>query len=205
MKQTRNSQNHASLEDLISKAWQESASLGVPCERDTASVRTAVQPAQMWNPEIYFYSHRAAKGQLSQIEGQEIGIAFFNEDGYMVQSYTGCSRFEQELAARQLIPGSCWALSALGANAVSVGLCAQQNISMEGSQNYCRCLRGFSSVFHPLMLESNINAGNQKIPADLSHLKYGVSVTDACIDWETTEHALRMTNRRLLDKKLNGE
>ena len=157
MKQTRNSQNPASLEDLISKAWQESASLGVPCERDTASVRTAVQPAQMWNPEIYFYSHRAAKGQLSQIEGQEIGIAFFNEDGYMVQSYTGCSRFEQELAARQLIPGSCWALSALGANAVSVGLCAQQNISMEGSQNYCRCLRGFSSVFHPLMLESNIN------------------------------------------------
>ena len=56
-----------------------------------------------------------------------------------------------------------------------------------------------------VMLESNINAGNQKIPADLSQLKYGVSVTDACIDWETTEHALRMTNRRLLDKKLNGE
>ena len=56
-----------------------------------------------------------------------------------------------------------------------------------------------------VMLESNINAGNQKIPADLSQLKYGVSVTDACIDWETTEHALRMTNRRLLDKKLKGE
>lgn len=56
-----------------------------------------------------------------------------------------------------------------------------------------------------VMLESNINTGNQKIPADLSQLKYGVSVTDACIDWETTEHALRMTNRRLLDKKLNSE
>lgn len=42
-----------------------------------------------------------------------------------------------------------------------------------------------------LMVESNIGAGNQKIPADLSQLKYGVSVTDACIDWETTEKALR--------------
>ena len=38
-----------------------------------------------------------------------------------------------------------------------------------------------------LMLESNINEGNQKIPADLSQLKYGVSITDACINWETTE------------------
>jgi len=38
-----------------------------------------------------------------------------------------------------------------------------------------------------LMIESNINAGNQPIPENLADLKYGVSVTDACIDWETTE------------------
>ena len=38
-----------------------------------------------------------------------------------------------------------------------------------------------------LMIESNLNAGNQPIPEDLSDLKYGVSVTDGCIDWETTE------------------
>ncbi len=42
-----------------------------------------------------------------------------------------------------------------------------------------------------IMLESNIEAGNQKIPEDLSQLKYGVSVTDACIDWDTTEKLLR--------------
>jgi 3-deoxy-7-phosphoheptulonate synthase len=42
-----------------------------------------------------------------------------------------------------------------------------------------------------LMVESNIGAGNQKIPSDLSQLEYGVSVTDACIDWATTETALR--------------
>jgi len=41
-----------------------------------------------------------------------------------------------------------------------------------------------------LMLESNIAAGNQSIPQDLSQLTYGVSVTDGCIDWETTETLL---------------
>ena len=42
-----------------------------------------------------------------------------------------------------------------------------------------------------LMIESNIVAGNQSIPTDLSQLKYGCSVTDACIDWETTEKMIR--------------
>lgn len=41
-----------------------------------------------------------------------------------------------------------------------------------------------------LMVESNIGPGNQKIPKDLSELQYGVSVTDACIDWDTTERNL---------------
>ncbi|MGB2065805.1 MAG: 3-deoxy-7-phosphoheptulonate synthase, partial [Marinomonas gallaica] len=38
-----------------------------------------------------------------------------------------------------------------------------------------------------LMIESNIGWGNQKVPADLADLNYGVSITDACIDWEATE------------------
>ena len=49
-----------------------------------------------------------------------------------------------------------------------------------------------------IMLESNINAGNQQIPNDLSQLQYGVSVTDACIDWETTETLLREMREKLL-------
>jgi len=48
-----------------------------------------------------------------------------------------------------------------------------------------------------LMLESNLHAGNQKITADLSDLKYGVSVTDACMDWETTEATLRQAREFL--------
>ena len=50
-----------------------------------------------------------------------------------------------------------------------------------------------------VMLESNINAGNQPIPADLSQLKYSVSVTDACIDWATTEKMLRDARAKLKD------
>jgi len=42
-----------------------------------------------------------------------------------------------------------------------------------------------------MMLESNLHAGTQPIPPDISQLRYGVSVTDACIDWGTTESALR--------------
>ena len=48
-----------------------------------------------------------------------------------------------------------------------------------------------------IMLESNIHAGNQSIPADLRQLAYGVSVTDACIDWESTETLLRETRNKL--------
>jgi 3-deoxy-7-phosphoheptulonate synthase len=50
-----------------------------------------------------------------------------------------------------------------------------------------------------VMLESNLHAGNQSIPADLSQLKYGVSVTDACIDWGTTEKLLREARLKLKD------
>ncbi len=42
-----------------------------------------------------------------------------------------------------------------------------------------------------LMIESNLEAGNQSIPEDLGKLKYGCSVTDACVDWPTTEKMIR--------------
>jgi 3-deoxy-7-phosphoheptulonate synthase len=50
-----------------------------------------------------------------------------------------------------------------------------------------------------LMVESHLNWGNQSIPDNLDDLKYGVSVTDACIDWETTEKALRDMREKLKD------
>jgi len=40
------------------------------------------------------------------------------------------------------------------------------------------------------MLESNIAGGNQPLARGREGLRYGVSVTDACLDWETTERCL---------------
>src|SRR5512133_2518049 len=42
-----------------------------------------------------------------------------------------------------------------------------------------------------LMVESFIEPGSQPIPSDLSKLRYGCSVTDACVGWDTTEEMLR--------------
>ena len=47
------------------------------------------------------------------------------------------------------------------------------------------------------MLESNINSGKQAFPQDRENLQYGISITDACIDWETTEELLRNAYKKL--------
>ena len=52
-----------------------------------------------------------------------------------------------------------------------------------------------------VMIESYLEAGNQKIPSDLCQLKYGVSITDACIDWVTTERILLDAHRKLQTRK----
>ncbi|MDN3526124.1 3-deoxy-7-phosphoheptulonate synthase [Halomonas sabkhae] len=50
-----------------------------------------------------------------------------------------------------------------------------------------------------LMVESNLGWGKQKIPADISQLTYGVSITDACIDWEATVDAFKTMNDKLAE------
>ncbi|MEE3177630.1 MAG: 3-deoxy-7-phosphoheptulonate synthase [Verrucomicrobiota bacterium] len=51
-------------------------------------------------------------------------------------------------------------------------------------------LAGGSSDIAAVMIESNLEEGNQKLTDDLSALKYGQSVTDACVDWVDTESIL---------------
>ncbi len=41
------------------------------------------------------------------------------------------------------------------------------------------------------MVESHLHWGNQVMPKDVNELQYGVSVTDACVDWATTETMVR--------------
>jgi 3-deoxy-7-phosphoheptulonate synthase len=54
-----------------------------------------------------------------------------------------------------------------------------------------------TTAINSVMIESNLEAGNQSIPDNLSDLKYGVSVTDKCVDWQTTEEMLTRTFNNL--------
>jgi 3-deoxy-7-phosphoheptulonate synthase len=48
-----------------------------------------------------------------------------------------------------------------------------------------------------LMLESNLQEGRQDYKGSLDALRYGVSITDACIDWETTEELILSAHDQL--------
>lgn len=58
-------------------------------------------------------------------------------------------------------------------------------------------LSGSGNIFG-LMLESFLEAGNQPFAVGTSALQYGVSITDECISWETTETLLLETQAKLL-------
>lgn len=51
-----------------------------------------------------------------------------------------------------------------------------------------------------MMLESNIHSGNQKNSGDPATMKYGVSITDACISWDTTAHLILTAHEQLSRK-----
>ena len=78
-------------------------------------------------------------------------------------------------------------------------------------KKYTRQRRVFRSVIDQIMygqedvagvmLESNLFEGNQKMPEDISQLKYGVSITDACIGWTETEELIKSASEELRKKK----
>lgn len=60
------------------------------------------------------------------------------------------------------------------------------------ADSICSQLKSGDKSIFAVMIESNLYEGNQKVTESGSKdLKYGVSITDACIDWETTETVLR--------------
>ncbi len=59
-------------------------------------------------------------------------------------------------------------------------------------------LEGNQSIIG-IMLESHLNAGNQKSDGKtFEELEYGISITDGCIDWETTETLIAQTRDKLI-------
>ena len=65
-------------------------------------------------------------------------------------------------------------------------------------QNILEQIEHGNTSIRGIMLESFLDWGNQKIPKDLRELKPGLSVTDACIDWATTDTLLREMHARLI-------
>jgi 3-deoxy-7-phosphoheptulonate synthase len=59
-------------------------------------------------------------------------------------------------------------------------------------------LEGNTSIIG-VMMESHLKAGNQKLSSNPDEMEYGVSVTDACVDWETTEASLLAMADKLKD------
>jgi 3-deoxy-7-phosphoheptulonate synthase len=51
-----------------------------------------------------------------------------------------------------------------------------------------------------MMVESHLHEGNQTFPKPVAELQYGVSITDACVNWETTERMLRWAAAQLTAK-----
>ena len=56
---------------------------------------------------------------------------------------------------------------------------------------------GGNTALIGLMIESYLHEGNQSVPENPQDLKYGVSITDACVNWETTERMLRNSHQAL--------
>ena len=52
-----------------------------------------------------------------------------------------------------------------------------------------------------VMIESFLGDGNQPFPRPVNELRYGVSITDACVSWETTERMLRWGYEKLAAQK----
>ncbi|HEX4869391.1 MAG TPA: 3-deoxy-7-phosphoheptulonate synthase [Moraxellaceae bacterium] len=73
---------------------------------------------------------------------------------------------------------------------------ALQPLVMDNVSN--QIIEGNTSIVG-MMIESHLKFGRQDIPKDLSQLEYGKSVTDGCIDWDTTEQAVRQMHDKLKD------
>lgn len=56
-----------------------------------------------------------------------------------------------------------------------------------------------------LMLESHLHAGKQTLSGDRARLRYGVSITDGCIDWASTATLLREIAMQLREKASSFE
>jgi 3-deoxy-7-phosphoheptulonate synthase len=59
-----------------------------------------------------------------------------------------------------------------------------------------------NSAIKGLMLESHLYAGNQSLHSNSTKLNYGVSITDACLDWDSTRSLIEQAANQLQESRL---
>lgn len=99
---------------------------------------------------------------------------------------------EQELSAQNLEPGIVIDCSHGNSNK------DYRRQPLVAENVFTQIVEGNKSIIG-IMLESNINAGNQSTSGAKDSLKYGVSVTDACIDLNDTELLLAQAAEKLVE------
>jgi 3-deoxy-7-phosphoheptulonate synthase len=88
--------------------------------------------------------------------------------------------------------------------------CSHEN----SGKNHERQAPVFQSVLHQiiegngnirgLMLESHLHGGSQDLPDDLDQLQYGISITDSCLDWQSTAHLISWGAQQLHQHSLHS-
>ncbi|KAL5355487.1 hypothetical protein BJX96DRAFT_161760 [Aspergillus floccosus] len=126
-----------------------------------------------------------------------------NEDGYVIlRGGTRGTNYDAESvkAAREL-------LRSKGERDVVMIDCSHGN-SQKDHRNQPKVLKVIEEQLRQgengiigVMVESNIREGNQKPAPGLQGCEKGVSITDACIDWETTENSLRSLSQAVKDRR----
>lgn len=66
-------------------------------------------------------------------------------------------------------------------------------------KNVAEQIRNGNKSIIGLMIESHLKGGNQKLTDNLDDLEYGKSITDGCLDWESTVAALRNLRDEIKD------
>lgn len=97
------------------------------------------------------------------------------------------------------------ALTKAGVEEVLIVDCSHENSNKDYSLQplvakdvFHQIIEGNKSIIG-IMLESNLNEGNQSANLAIDELKYGVSITDACINWDTTNQLLSDADNILKD------
>ncbi len=74
---------------------------------------------------------------------------------------------------------------------------------IKGAQNVCHSIAQGNASIIGLMLESHLVEGRQSLHRS-QPLTYGQSITDACINWETTENILRLCQQAIKARRHNS-